>query len=361
MTSTLPGRRAGEAPPPLAELAGFARLHARALGLDPVAAGAVLDRLVADGDEAAWPRVWSRLGERRLAAGRPLEACRCFVLARFPFPADPDRLRAGEAAVRAFDSWRLAHGGIDRLDLSLPAGQVAAWTAGVTPGRPVLLVMGGIISVKEQWAPFLTAARRLRAGVIVTEMPSVGENTTPYLPGSVELIPEILDRLGAAVCAAGVHVVGLSFAGHLALAAARHDPRIRSVHTVGAPVSAAFTDRDSLPSTTRATVSHLSGGADLTALALDRDALAELRVPVRYVASRRDEIIPRREWELLAESLVDFRWVEFDDVHGSPAHLTDTRLWLLRGVLEALGDRRASALGLLLALRGKATRTGVSR
>ncbi|PXY23745.1 hypothetical protein BAY59_29365 [Prauserella coralliicola] len=347
--------------PTLAELADFAGLHARAQGLDPGSVASALARIKAGGDPTAWPRTWSELGERQLAEGRPLQACRYFVLARFPYPADDVRAAAGRSAVAAFDTWRRRQGGIERREFALPSGDVAAWTANLHEGNPVLLVMGGIISVKEQWAPFLTSARRLRAGVLVTEMPSVGENTAPYGKGSDELIPEILDALGARVCAAGVHVVGLSFAGHLALSSARHDPRISSIHTVGAPVSGVFGDPAALPATTTSTLAHLSGGADLSGMALTRDDLARVRVPVRYVASRRDEIIPRREWELLAEHVADFEWVEFDDVHGSPAHLADTRLWLLRNVLARLGDRRATVLGLLLALRGRTGRGGLTR
>lgn len=381
-----PAPLAAAGPPPLAELANFARLHARAQGLDEPTVATVLRRILTDGTDAAWPRVWAAHGDRLLRAGRPLEACRAYTLARFPYPADPERRAAGAAAVRAFDRWRRRTGGIRRLELDLPGGRAAAWAAGPEPRehRPLLLVIGGIISVKEQWAPFLRAARRLGVAVVVTEMPAVGENTGTYGPHSTELIPELLDALGAHACAAGVEVVALSFAGHLALAAAAHDPRITGVHTVGAPVAGVFADPETwrnLPATTRATLAHLTGedgssagedgaagdGPDaavrkrLAPMALRPDDLAAVRVPVRYVASRRDEIIPRREWERLAVALPDFTWVEFDDVHGSPAHLTDTRLWLLRGVLARLGDRRARLLGAALALRGNCERTGRTR
>ncbi|MBB1259117.1 alpha/beta fold hydrolase [Streptomyces alkaliterrae] len=370
MTGTT-GTPAG-ATPPLAELAGFAALHAKALGITRTELRQGLAAIRRDGTPDAWPRTWNRLAAHHQRADRPLHACRAHVLARFPYPADEHRRAAGDLAVRAFDTWRRSHGDIRRLELTLSSGTLTAWAAGLEPraGRPLLLVMGGIISVKEQWAPFLAAARRLGVAVVVTEMPGVGENAHRYGPHSVEMIPELLDELGAAHCAAGVQLVALSFAGQLALSAAAEDPRITAVHTVGAPTDGVFRDPAvwaTLPRTTTATLAHLAQREppqlekELATLALDEQALARVRVPVRYVASRRDEIIPRREWERLAEHLPDFTWVEFDDVHGSPAHLADTRLWLLHGVLDALGDRRARALAALLAVRGRADRGGTTR
>jgi hypothetical protein len=358
--------------PPLAELADLVVLHAKAQGIAPATCRRVLAGLRDGEDQAAWPRAWSALAHQHLAAGRPLAACRHFVLARFPFAGDPERRHAAAEAVAAFDSWRRRTGQIDRLELDLAGGRVACWTAGLDPRRPqpLLVVLGGIVSVKEQWAPFLRAARRLGMAVLVTEMPGVGENTLRYGPAATDIIPQLLDQLGATVCAPGVLVVALSFAGHLALAAAGTDPRIRGVLTVGAPVHELFTDPAvwaRLPRTTTATLAHLTGTTGeatarlLTSMALQPADLAALEIPVRYVASRRDEIIPRREWELLAEHVADFAWVEYDDVHGSPEHLTDTRMWLLHHVLALRGASRAAALLRAgLTLRGRSPRTGTT-
>ncbi|MDB1089350.1 alpha/beta fold hydrolase [Streptomyces sp. ACA25] len=359
---------------PLSELADLVVLHARAQGIDPRACRRVLAGIdsVAGDHRTAWPQAWTAVGDRHLAAGRHLAACRHYNLARFPFAGDEPRRSAARRCVTAFDAWRRSRGGIGRLTLELTGGRVTCWTAGLDRDRPrpLLLVMGGIVSIKEQWAPFLLAARRLGVSVVVTEMPGVGENTLRYGPEATEMIPELLDRLGTRVCAPGVHVVGLSFAGHLALAAARDDSRISSILTVGAPVAGVFADPAvwrTLPRTTTGTLAHLTRTGPeetretLAPMALSPGHLAALRIPVRYVASRHDEIIPRREWEILAENVPDLEWVEFDDVHGSPAHLTDTRIWLLRQVMEQLGDRRARLLGAALAVRGRSTRGGSTR
>ncbi|BBG01408.1 MULTISPECIES: alpha/beta fold hydrolase [Pseudonocardia] len=369
-------------PPEPAEVVELARLHAGAQGISRAAfdtvvgsIGSIGDAAGSIGDGGGWAAAWARVGDRKAAAGLPLDACRHHAMARWPYPADPAGARSAIECVRTFDIWRRRAGGIDRLDLDLPGGRVGCWTTGLDPAvdpppgpsRPLVLVLGGIVSIKEQWAPLLTGMRRLGLPVVVTELPSVGENTVRYGPAATDLIPQLLDRLGPHACRRGVHVIGLSFGGHLALAAAPDDPRIASILTVGAPVHRLFADRalwPLLPRTTTATLEHLTGtrGADtpalLSSMALSPDALGRVRIPVRYVASRRDEIVPRSEWELLARHLPDLEWVEFDDVHGAPAHLADTRLWLVTRLLRQCGDRRAAVPGALLALRGRAGRGG---
>lgn len=351
--------------PPLDEIVELARLHARAQGISPAA----FDAVVAGLPDGGWAATWARHADRHAAVGRPLAACRHHAMARWPFPAEPAALRSATECVRAFDRWRRRTGGVERLELDLPGGRVACWTAGLDGDRPrpLVLVTGGIVSVKEQWAPWLGAARQLGVAVVVTELPSVGENTVRFGPAALDLLPQLLDRIGPSACRAGVHVVGLSFGGHLALAAAPDDPRIASILTVGAPVHRLFTDRqlwERLPRTTTATLEHLTGtrGTDtpglLAAMALTPQHLSRVAVPVRYVASRHDEIVPRSEWELLARYVPDLEWVEFDDVHGAPDHLTDTRLWLLGRLLTLLRDRRAALPGVALALRRRAGRGG---
>jgi len=83
-----------------------------------------------------------------------------------------------------------------------------------------------------------------------------------------------------------------------------------------------------------------------------------VRVPVRYVVSAHDEIIPGGERAFLAEHLADVGFIEFEDVHGSPAHLGELRLWLLLQLLRTNGieDRRTKALSAILNLRAAKSR-----
>jgi pimeloyl-ACP methyl ester carboxylesterase len=307
--------------------------------------------------------VWCAEAARHAERGRYLAACRYYNLARFPYPNGPARERAAGACVHSFQQWRVAHGGIERWELPVAGGRIVCLVAGQgRDPRPLLLVTGGIVSIKEQWARFLLAARRLGMTVVVGEMPSVGENTLRYGAESWRMLPALLDALAPRVAVDEVYAVALSFSGNLAIRAALEDPRMRGVVTVGAPIQAVFTDRmwwERLPRTTTGTLAHLTGVpgpklfAHLAGLALSAEQLRGLNVPVAYLASARDEIIPRREGELLAGSVRRLDLMEFDDVHGSPRHVPDTRLWIVRSLLRMRGQRAALRAGLsaLLSLR----------
>ncbi|MFE4600093.1 alpha/beta hydrolase [Kitasatospora indigofera] len=360
----------------LEELKEFARLHARGQGLAEGPVAALLARIGNDDPGAAgsWAKVWNAQADALLARGRPLEACRHYALARFPHPGgsepDPERLRAQTASVAAFDRWRRTQPGIERLELTHPEGTLACWTIGLDAPepKPLLVVMGGIVSVKEQWAQLLPKFAKLGFAAVVTELPGVGENTVPYDERSWRLLPHLLDRLSGRARVDDTSLLTLSFSGHLALRAAVEDTRIRSIHTVGAPVSRFFTDAawwERVPTVTKETLRRLTGTAGhdelfarLRSWALTPEQLSAVKVPVGYVVSTRDEIIPPAERALLGANLGKVRFKEFDDVHGSPAHLGEMRLWLLHGLLRARGvdDRRTAALGLVLGVQGVVSR-----
>jgi pimeloyl-ACP methyl ester carboxylesterase len=341
----------------LGELKEFARLHARGQGIGDRQVAAVLPRITNDepGHPASWARVWTGEADRLAFAGRPLDACRHYALARFPHHGDDVRGRAQDNCVRTFDDWRRRRG-VDRVVLDHPDGTVVCWTSGLDARRPrpLLVVMGGIVSVKEQWAPLLPRLARLGYAAVVTEMPGVGENTLRYHADSWRLLPFLMDRLADRAKVTNTSVLGLSFSGHLALRAAAADPRIRSVHTVGAPVAGFFADPvwwPRVPGITVATLRRLTGAAGddelrarLADFPLGPDVLGAVDIPVGYVVSARDEIIPPTEHRLLASALPRVRFKEFDDVHGSPAHLGAMRKWLIGSLLRARLTNRSGGL-----------------
>ncbi|WP_327371096.1 alpha/beta hydrolase [Streptomyces sp. NBC_01217] len=336
----------------LEELKEFARLHARGQGMTAEHATRVLARITNDttGDPDSWAAVWTAEGRAAADHGDLLDACRHYALARFPYHADADRLRAQRLCVDTFDQWRRDQDGVERLEFDHSDGTVAAWAAGLDRSRPLLVVMGGIVSVKEQWAPLLPLLRRLGFAAVVTELPGVGENTVTYGPDSWRTLSFLLDQLADRALVSDTSMLALSFSGHLALRAAAEDPRIRRVLTVGAPVADFFTDEawwPRVPGITADTLRRLTGSEDLTELrhrlarfALTPEQLREVRIPVRYVASSRDEIIPDTDQKLLRRTLDDVRFKTFDDVHGSPAHLGAMRRWLFSQLLRLRFARR---------------------
>lgn len=355
----------------LEELKEFARLHAKGQGMKAGRLERVLAGIRNDTPGAAdsWARVWSVEAGRLAERGKSVEACRDYALARFPHHGDPERVAAQRGVVESFDAWRAKRArGIEKLDFSHEQGTFSAWATGLDGAepRPLLLVMGGIVSVKEQWAQLLPRFAKLGFAAVVTEMPGVGENTLPYGPDSWRFLSFLLDRLGGRALDVNVSLLTLSFSGHLALRAAARDERIGRILTVGAPISNFFTDEHwwpRVPQITKDTLVALTREPGEAALAeslhhgwaLDPDELRAVKVPVRYVVSARDEIIPGTERMLLGEHLPDVGFIEFDDVHGSPAHLGELRLWLLLNLLRTNGveDRRTRLLEFLLGVRAK--------
>lgn len=346
----------------VAELKRFVGVHARAQGIPSREYRALLASIEHDeGDgPGSWVRAWTLSGEGLEAEGKLLEASRRYNMARFPYVDGPARKEALDRCVSVFDRWRGGHR-IEPLEVVAGGGRVRCWTSGLSEGgaRPLLLVMGGIVSIKEQWAPVLLQASRLGMAGVVTEFPGVGENTARYTAESWRMLPELFDALAGRADVSRVYAVALSFSGHLALRAALDDTRIRGVVTVGAPVGAFFADaawQAGLPGITVDTLAHLAGrepGGLPGGLALTARQLAGLEVPVHYMASLRDEIIPAADIELLRRHVRRLRLVENDDVHGSPRHFAETRLWIVRSLLELDGGHRVqrAVLGSLLGAR----------
>ncbi|MFE5325587.1 alpha/beta fold hydrolase [Embleya sp. NPDC056575] len=334
------------------ELKQFVEIHARSQNIPTARYREIVANVTHDrGDtEGSWVRAWSDAARELEAKGRPLDACRHYNMARFPFVDGPARQHALDRCVAAFDLWRRAQGDIEPLHVESPHGSLRCWTANLSPtrARPILLVTGGIVSVKEQWAPVLAQAKRLGMAGVVTEMPGVGENGLRYDADSWRMFPSVLDAVARHTPVESVYAVALSFSGHLALRAATHDDRIKGVITAGAPIEHFFSDtawRRQVPRVTRDTLAHLARvapdevGAHMSEWGLGKDELAALDIPVAYMTSLRDEIIPPGDAEAVREHVRRLTLIGNDDVHGSPDHVVETRLWILLNLLRMSGRR----------------------
>jgi esterase FrsA len=344
------------------ELKRFAFLHAPGHGIPQERCRELLSRIRNDdrGLPGSWVWEWRRAAELLERRGRLLDACRHYNMARFPYVNGDARRYALERCVSAFNRWRQDNTDIRPLDLDLAGGQVRCWASGlsVSDRKPLLLIMDGIVTIKERWAPLLADVRRLGMAGVVTEMPGVGENALRYDTESWRMLSAVLDRVSGEADVSQTYALTLSFGGHMALRCAMDDPRIRGVITAGAPVSQFFTDaawHRNLPRLTLDTLAHLTGTtADsvtdrLPDWALTDRQLAALDIPVRYMVNRQDEITPRSDVWRLQRQVRDLRLLEMDDVHGSPQHSAETRLWAALSVLQMRGIRnvRRAAVGSL--------------
>ncbi|MFI9076349.1 alpha/beta fold hydrolase [Streptomyces sioyaensis] len=352
----------------LDELKQLFQLHARAQGIPSRRSAQVLAHITEDGGDSprSWVQVWSRAAAALASRGDHLGACRYYNAARFPFVDGAPR---AQALHRCVDELRLWGGrqDIDQLTVGLNGARLRVWTSSPDPTRPLLIVVGGIVSIKEQWAQLLPVARRLGMTVAVTEMPGVGENTLPYTRDSWRMLPALIDQLADRADVSRTNLLALSFGGHMALRAAAHDHRIRGIVTVGPPVAEFFQDREwwyTMPQTTKRTLCHLTGVAPdnlfdyMADWGLDAAELARIRVPVHAVASRRDEIIPPGDVTRLRTRLAQARVLEHDDVHGSPHHMVTTKLWMARSLMLMAGDTgiRPKALGAAVSALSTAAR-----
>jgi pimeloyl-ACP methyl ester carboxylesterase len=340
------------------ELKAYAGVHARGQRIAGYAD--VLARIGSDGEgPGSWVFEWSAEAERLRGEGRLLDACRRLVMARFPYVDGPGRKEAQRDLVDTFTQWS-AGTPIEPLTVDLGGTPVRCWQSGLAPGgrRPLLVVMGGIVSVKEQWAPALPVFTRLGMAAVAVDMPGTGENPLAYDRHAWRMLPWLFNALADRADVDRSYALTLSFSGHLALRCAADDPRLRGIVTAGAPVRAFFTDpiwRRSVPAVTLDTLAHLirveadETGQRLPDLALTDGQLAAVRVPVRYIASRRDEIIPAQDVDLLRERVPNLQVLEHDDVHGSPRHVTESQMWCALSLLRMrrVRDLRRAVLGLL--------------
>ena len=357
------------------ELKQYVLIHARAQGMPAAHCQDVLDRIHTDDDgPGSWAHEWLAAGERHESAGNLLDACRDYGLARFPFTGTELRSEAARRGVAAFDRWRAGNSAIQPLTVDLPTGPLRCLATGLDENRPLLLVMGGIVSVKEQWAQVLLNAPKLGMAVVVAEMPGVGENTSVYRADSWQQISGLIDALAGRADVSQSYALSLSFSGHLLLRCALHDSRVKGIVTSGAPIHDFFTDADWLtgqvPRITLDTLSHLMAvktetlAENLAGWELTPAELSALRIPVHYLVSRRDEIIPPAEPVLLRRHVADLRLAEHDDVHGSPDHFAESRLWIAHSLLrmrDVRGPQRAALAVMLGLARARAKLRGSSR
>jgi pimeloyl-ACP methyl ester carboxylesterase len=346
--------------PPLSELKDFVRVHALVQGLSAPLVERTLARIQSPAGEGAgaWPYEWMQEGDRTDRNLRSLDAASCFNLARFPFVDGPVRAQALKRCIEVFQQWaRTERVPLERIEVSVQGRKVPAYGAGLGQYKaPLLLVMGGVVALKEQWHNFLKASRFIRCPVIVVDFPGAGESGLTYHANSHEelkqALGELLQLAGTGECIA----LASSFSGPLWLRVALSDSRVRGVILHGSPIHDFFTDPawwERVPMTTKLAMAScmrvpIEQVETLkSTLALPREELSRLELPVLYVAGLRDEIIPSADWELVEASAPRARVFRLDDVHGTPNRLREAALEIMWNVLR-IGGKHRSPAGLLV-------------
>ncbi|MBZ5750612.1 alpha/beta fold hydrolase [Metabacillus rhizolycopersici] len=338
----------------LHELKNFVELHIKSQYLKHVEPLNVLDRIFSydNETEGSWEYEWLREGNRVLEKS-PSEAIQCYNFARFPYANNEMQKEVYNKLVESFTS-SLVNTGIKKEYHCFQDNVFTVYTSNLSPEKPLLLVMGGIVSIKEQWYKFLEVGPLLGFSVIVAEFPNVGENSLTFKANSYEMIQEILNHYEGEVDVENSYYVGMSFGGQLGIQCALKDSRIKGIVTVGAPLyefyNLANNDWDNIPVITKKTLSHVCALTELelkenlSNLSIDVKALSKLKIPITYVFSLKDEIIPITELEFIQRNINNLDLITFDDVHGSPNHMDQIQKLIPEKILNQYKDNQSKVI-----------------
>ncbi|AQS35434.1 Alpha/beta hydrolase family [Shewanella psychrophila] len=351
----------------VAELKAFARLHSRAQKLDESVLDFALHNIENDihGDPRSWAYVLSSLAERAESSGDIQDSIQLYNLARFPYVGDPARKKALNKCQQLYRQW-LANTLPDVEYWRFSDPDFGCYTAGLDKNKPVVVVLGGIVSIKEQWHRLLVMAKKLGYCVVLTELPGVGENTLPYDAHDSQLFRRILKRLQGRANTQDVHVIGFSFGGHLAMNASLENSNIHTITTVGAPIADFFGDGSNklaIPDITYNTLAHIFDcdntevKSHISDWGLSAESLERISANIHYLASSRDEIIPLDDMQAVRSNVPHNQILQVDDIHGAPNHLPLTVIWIfsdliagsrinwLRGLTQRLLKRQVRKVG----------------
>ncbi|MEO1307590.1 MAG: hypothetical protein AAFV38_06580, partial [Pseudomonadota bacterium] len=225
----------------LPEAKQFVELHARHMGLCPERIGSVLRRIkTLNGDSPrAWVTIFTAEALTSEAEGKSVEAANLYNLARFPVADSATKREAASAAAQVFGEHIERTGTGERRMAQVGERNIPFL---FRPGRSrrarLVILMGGIVSLKEQWGAFLKLGRKLGCAVAVADFAGVGSNALPYSRDAGRVFGAIMDEVAKECDSSETLIIAPSFGGHLAMLHSLIDPRINRIFTIGAPFRA---------------------------------------------------------------------------------------------------------------------------
>jgi esterase FrsA len=344
----------------LDELKEFAFLHAASQKMNKKYFSHILNKIDRiDGcNKGSWNNEFKVIADHFFAKKKYSIALQYYNLARFPFINSIEKKLSHRKCIQSFLKFNI----VDQKFIYHESEKVPFYfKKNKQKNAPLLIVIGGIVSIKEQWFRLLSLSKILNFSFVLMEMPGVGENSCRYHSGSYSIFTTLINSLENEANTKEVHIVAMSFGGNMALKYAAHDSRIKSIFTVGAPLFHFFTDKpwwNRVPLITKKTLAHIcqcdekSLFLKLQDFKLTENELSKINIPIHYIFSKKDEIIPIEEKNYFRNFLNHSITYEFDDVHGSPNHMKEVQLILLRYLLNISGKKvLSSVINLILKLK----------
>jgi|GEM_PF-6325410 len=327
----------------LEELKDFVILHIKSQNSKHINYKKVLSQIdtYETEEEGSWEYEWKKEGDK-VAEYSVMEAIQCYNFSRFPFPKNNTQKRCQKNINNSMED--INSGIYQKEIINTDEGKFSVLISNKSSKYPLLIVMGGIVSIKEQWIEFLKFGKKFGYTVILAEFPRVGENTLFFHRNSYKMIDSILNHFKGCINTNEVYYVGMSFGGQLGVQQACSDNRIKGIVTVGAPLSCFYSINDyeweKLPNITKETLSYITGLEkrtllkSLNTLAINVEKFKNFSIPITYIQSVYDEIIPYEEGEFLKKNVRKLNLVKFLDIHGSPNYMKELKLIIMLNVLK---------------------------
>lgn len=337
----------------LNEMKKYVLLHAKTLGVDKEASTILRNIKSLDDSIHGWGYTFFRAAEKAEKRKNTTLALGLYNIARFPYPKTPIQIEAYQRYLDFFKNYY-----ISTYQFEEKTTKDAQQKFYLKTGRynDIVILCGGIISLKEQWVNAANIFHSMGFSVILTEMPAVGENKTPYNKNAFSMFSDILDVIGYSE-KNNCHLIAMSFSGHIALMNSFIDKRIKAITMVGTPIYDLYHNYDtffSLPDITkdilrknthciaqnRETFNYLSNE-------FSHEIIKNPHLNIFYLQSQFDDIISLTEADHLQDKFGNFHKLCLPDEHGSPNYHKTVIFYIAWSVLQH--SRKKWPLRLLLA------------
>lgn len=266
-----------------------------------------------------------------------------YNIARFPFARTPIQYKAYQAYIDLFYKRYCNH--FFKLEKLKTFDGLQEFYIKYSKSHNIIIICGGILALKEQWINLLNVFFRLGFTVVLTEMPSVGQNNLSYNKESFHMFSDILDVIDPQK-KCKCHLIALSFSGYIAVQNSYQDNRITAITMAGAPIYDLYHDFktfNALPILTKVILAHnlssLLGNPSekdvfqfLDQEFLFRDDRNE-HLKIFYSQSKYDEVISLKEADYLQRHCQYFNKLCLPDVHGSPHYHKTVIFYIIWSVL----------------------------